>query len=83
MGATTTQERPTDIYRLPDEKVLEEAGALPVLDKDGNKVDLNSFYTNQPAGEKQLIVFIRHFLCGVSCFRAATLFATNPKRKST
>ncbi|KAF1821195.1 uncharacterized protein K489DRAFT_382239 [Dissoconium aciculare CBS 342.82] len=64
MGATAAQEKPTDIYRLPDAKVLEEAGQLQVLDKDGNKVDLKSFYTNQPTGEKQLIVFIRHFLCG-------------------
>lgn len=50
-------------YQLPDAKTLEEAGNLPIKDENGNEVLLKSLYENQTG--RQLLVFIRHFYCGV------------------
>lgn len=52
--------------QLPDSKTLEEAGELMIKDKDGNQIPFHSLYTNKPAGQRQLIIFVRHFFCGVS-----------------
>lgn len=51
-------------YDLPDAKTVEEAGELDVLDKDGKKIRFKSLYAEQ--GKKHVIIFIRHFFCGVS-----------------
>lgn len=51
---------------IPDQKTLQEAGQLEIKDKDGNKVPFHSLFTDKPADQRQLIIFIRHFFCGVS-----------------
>ena len=55
--------------KLPDEKTLAEAGELMIKDENGNQVAFKSLYTGKPAEERQLIIFIRHFFCGVSCYQ--------------
>lgn len=64
MGAT--DEKKASHRELPDPKTLSEAGEVLIKDKDGNDVPFKSFYTDKPADERQLIVFVRHFHCGVS-----------------
>lgn len=51
-------------YKLPDSKTMTEAGNLPLKDENNAEIKFSSLYTDKP-GEKQLIVFIRHFYCGV------------------
>lgn len=60
---------------LPDEKTLAEAGEIMIKDKDGGQLALKSLWSGKAQGEKQLIVFIRHFFCGVSVARARPLEA--------
>lgn len=48
---------------LPDQKTLDEAGELPVLNESGKKIPFRDFYNTEG---RQVIVFIRHFFCGVS-----------------
>lgn len=64
MGPTGEKKAPH--RELPDPKKLSEAGEVLIKDKDGKDVPFKSFYTDKPADERQLIVFVRHFHCGVS-----------------
>jgi len=64
MGATTVQEKSTEFNQLADAKTLEEAGKINIKDCDGKEVEFKSLYSGKPDGERQLIVFIRHFMCG-------------------
>lgn len=66
MGAAATQEKPSEFYQLPDPKALEAAGDFDITDENGNKIAFKSLFTGKPEGERQLIIFIRHFFCGVS-----------------
>ena len=50
-------------YKLPDAKTLQQVGELKIKDENGNEIPFKSLYENQPG--QQLIVFIRHFYCGV------------------
>ena len=53
--------------KLSSEATLEEAGNVPIFDADGNSRPFKSLYAgNQAIGEQQLIIFVRHFFCGVS-----------------
>jgi hypothetical protein len=52
-------------YKVPDAKTLKEAGELPIKDEKNAEIKFSALYTDKP-GERQLIVFIRHFYCGVS-----------------
>jgi len=54
-------------YDLPDAKTLEQAGELEIQDKEGKKIKFKSLYADQ--GKMHVIIFIRHFFCGVSCWR--------------
>lgn len=55
-----------DAHRaLPDKKAVEAAGELLIKDGKGNEIAFKSLFADKPAGEKQLIVFVRHFFCGV------------------
>lgn len=47
----------------PDEKILREAGELEILDESGKAITFNQLYNTE---NRQVIVFIRHFFCGVS-----------------
>jgi hypothetical protein len=47
----------------PDEKTLREAGELEVLDESGKAIAFSQLYNTEG---RRVIVFIRHFFCGVS-----------------
>ena len=66
-------------YELPDAKTLEEAGELLIKDEYGKEVPFKSLYEGK--GGQQLIVFTRHFFCGVSC--AALTAASNTLSRTT
>lgn len=59
-----TQHHPPDTYTLPSASALAKAGALLILDEHNISVPFESLYKDQPG--RQLIIFIRHFFCGVS-----------------
>jgi hypothetical protein len=53
--------------KLCTEEEFEEAGNVPIFDAEGNSRPFKNLYTgNQAIGEQQLIIFVRHFFCGVS-----------------
>ncbi|QIW95633.1 hypothetical protein AMS68_001151 [Peltaster fructicola] len=63
MSATTTM---TDAhYELPTTTAIQEAGDLPLLDENGNSIPLKSLWTGENASGRQLIIFVRHFYCGL------------------
>jgi len=50
----------------PSRDTLAEAGKLPIYDADGSSRPFSSLYEGELAiGEQQLIIFVRHFFCGV------------------
>ena len=50
-------------YKLPDTKTLQEAGGYMIKDENGKETAFKSLYEAQEG--RQLIIFIRHFFCGV------------------
>lgn len=50
-------------HAKPDEKTLREAGELEVLDESGKAITFQQLYNTE---NRRVIVFIRHFFCGVS-----------------
>lgn len=65
MGDSTVDEKTPSHRELPSKQVLEEAGNITIKDKDGNEIPFKSLYLDKPQEERQLIVFVRHFFCGV------------------
>jgi hypothetical protein len=63
MGASNAENNRRE---LPTKSALGEAGEIKIQDKDGKEIALKSLYTEKPANERQLLIFIRHFFCGVS-----------------
>ncbi|KAI5369232.1 Putative peroxiredoxin-like 2A/B/C, Thioredoxin-like superfamily [Septoria linicola] len=63
MGASLADDQRRE---LPPRAALDEAGNVLIKDKTGKEVAFKSLYTDRPAEEQQLIIFIRHFFCG-SC----------------
>lgn len=70
MGASTAAEETASHRQLPTPEALEEASEIKIKDKDGNEVAFKSLFIGKPESERQLIVFIRHFFCGVRPFRS-------------
>ena len=52
-----------DATALPSPDQLAKATSLLVQDSDGNKLDFRSLL--QPSGHKTIVLFIRHFGCGL------------------
>lgn len=53
----------------PSRRILAEAGKVPIYDADGSSRPFSTLYEGELAiGEQQLIIFVRHFFCGVSFF---------------
>lgn len=51
----------------PDRGQLAVAGQVPVYDANGNSRLFSTFFTGLDAiGDRQFIIFVRHFYCGVS-----------------
>lgn len=65
-GDVNGSEKTTWACQYPEPKTLEEASELLIKDETGKDVPFGSLYTNKDTDSRQLIIFIRHFLCG-SC----------------
>jgi hypothetical protein len=67
----TTQEFRGDLKVnnvLPSRSTLESIADLPVFDVHGNTVPFKSLYwSDAPCRKRVMIIFIRHFFCGVCC----------------
>jgi hypothetical protein len=51
---------------VPSDDALRAIAELPILDEKGNSRPFKSLYSgSQALGEQQLIIFVRHFFCGV------------------
>ena len=67
--ATTDSSAPGDIKvskDLPTKKELERCADLPVLDLHNKPHTFKSLYSGERAARRVLVLFIRHFFCGVS-----------------
>lgn len=51
--------------KLPSKGDLERVADLPVLDGSGEAHTFKSLHTGTGDGRRVLIIFIRHFFCGV------------------
>lgn len=68
----------------PTKADLERAADLVVLDKDKKKHTFKSLYADNEHGPRRvLVVFIRHFFCGVSVFLSQPIVRTFPSFYST
>lgn len=63
----------------PRRKDLERVAEYPVLDKDGKPHAFKSLYTPTDEGtSRTIIIFIRHFFCGVSIALLYKLLSAMP-----
>lgn len=52
---------------LPTQAELDKAGSIQIYDADGTARTFKSLYTgSEHLGQRQLVIFVRHFYCGVS-----------------
>jgi len=63
---------------LPTQATLKQIENLPILDKDGKSIPFKNLYTGPGVTRRVLIIFIRHFFCGV---RLPSSDLTSPKTK--
>jgi hypothetical protein len=52
---------------LPTASELKKIDDLPLLDAEGNEHSFRSVYAS-PDADKHLVIFVRHFFCGVRYF---------------
>lgn len=57
--------------QLPSAETLRKVENYTVLDKEGNKHLFKSLYAGPDSTGRVLVIFIRHFFCGVSFFLRA------------
>jgi hypothetical protein len=50
---------------LPTQQTLKKIENLPILDSDGKTIPFKNLYTGPNVARRVLIIFIRHFFCGV------------------
>lgn len=50
---------------LPSAETRRKAEELPVLDREGKSHAFKSLYEGPESGSRVLVIFIRHFFCGV------------------
>lgn len=55
--------------KLPSNADLEKVADLPVLDADGQSQPFKNVYSGREAARRVLVIFVRHFFCGVSASR--------------
>lgn len=51
---------------LPSQEILKKVESMIVLDKDGQSRPFKSLYSGPNVARRVLVIFIRHFFCGVS-----------------
>lgn len=74
VSPATKTEKPTEVCgeeievssKLPSRADLDKVADLPVLDVAGNSHTFKSLHSNDDSRRRQMIIFIRHFFCGVS-----------------
>jgi hypothetical protein len=60
-------ERKTKSAALPSKSILDKAAVLTVNDAQGQAILFNELYRAEPGQRRRvMIIFIRHFFCGVS-----------------
>ena len=52
--------------KIPSKSDLEKCADLPILDVNKKSLPFKSLYSSQKGGRRVLVIFIRHFFCGVS-----------------
>lgn len=52
--------------KLPTVADLQKVADLPVLDADGQSQPFKNLYSGSKAAQRVLLIFVRHFFCGVS-----------------
>ncbi len=52
---------------LPSLQTLKKIENLSVLDQDGKAILFKNLYTGPNVARRVLVIFIRHFFCGVCC----------------
>lgn len=70
---------------IPNQEVLKKVGNFMLLDRDGRAVQFKDLYSGPNVARRVLVIFIRHFFCGV-CFLPQPLHKTleaNQDRNST
>lgn len=50
---------------LPTRETLQKIQDFPILDQDGKAVPFKTLYTGPNVTRRVLVIFIRHFFCGV------------------
>ncbi len=50
---------------LPTREKLKKVENLPILDQDGRSIPFKNLYTGPNVTRRVLVIFIRHFYCGV------------------
>jgi hypothetical protein len=63
---TTDEKHVEECDVIPSAAVLKKCADIPVYDADGKEHTFKSLVEGDGSGNEHLIVFIRHFLCGVS-----------------
>lgn len=58
---------------IPSQEVLRKVESMIVLDKDGKTRPFKSLYSGPNVARRVLVIFIRHFFCGVSFLLARYL----------
>lgn len=66
---------------LPTQATLKKIQNLPILDADGKTVPFKNLYTGPNVARRVLVIFIRHFFCGVRPIHS--LFFSFPKSDKT
>lgn len=51
---------------LPSDETIKKIGDYVVLDRDGKSHTFKSLYNGKNVARRVLVVFVRHFFCGVS-----------------
>jgi hypothetical protein len=59
---------------IPSQEILNKIGDLVVLNQDGKAVPFRSLYSGPNVARRVLIIFIRHFFCGVRSPQISTKY---------
>lgn len=62
--------------KLPTVADLKRVADLPVLDADGQSQPFKNIYSSPKAAQRVLLIFVRHFFCGVSASLPQSLYET-------
>jgi hypothetical protein len=63
--------------KLPTLETLKKIENLSVLDQDGKAIPFKNLYTGPNVAKRVLIIFIRHFFCGVRIAPLSSILCPN------